>query len=81
MFVVNKILISDFGIAHAISKAVLEDIDIRKIFKDLDEHLMENAINDNHLASLISAIAKNYSKVRLHHLGREANLHMTGEKV
>ena len=46
------------GLSHAISVAVLGDVDHSKVFADLDNHMLEMAVNnENHTFSLIKVIA------------------------
>ena len=42
---------------------------------------MDGSVTDNHVVSLLKAIAISYSKVRLHHMAREANEIIMGKKV
>jgi hypothetical protein len=69
------------GLTDAISVAVLGNLDRAKVFTDLDNHMLEMAVNENHTFILIKVIAKCYCKVRLHHLGKVATEKVEGEKV
>ena len=53
--------------------AVLEDIPLGKTFADLDEHMTETGVTDNHVYLLIKSLTRNYFKIRMHHLAKEAN--------
>ena len=70
-----------FAIDNVICHSVLSNIQINKLFNDLDNHIMDGSVTDNHVASLIKAIAVSYSKVRLHHMARDANEMIIGKKV
>ncbi len=52
------------GVTDAISVAVLSNLDRSKVFTDLDNHMLEMAVNENHTFILIKVIAKCYCKVR-----------------
>ena len=69
------------GITQAISVAVLGNINHRFIFSELNEHMKECAVEDNHLTNLIKLIARNYCKIRMHHLTKEDNARMSGPKI
>ena len=69
------------GIPDAISFAVLQNLDLTKVFKKLDEHMFDCAIEDNHIFSLVKTIAKCYCKVKLHHLGKETTQKLTGTRI
>ena len=69
------------GINDAIAAAVLGEINISKVFKELHSHMFDTPVNDNHIISLIKKISKCYSKVRLYHLGKEATAKLHGKKV
>ena len=69
------------GIPDAIATAVSSGIDSANIFKNLDEHMLDTPVNDNHTFSLIKTISQCYSKVRLYHLGKEATEKLDRNKV
>ena len=69
------------GIADAIATSVLGGIDHSKIFKELENHMLDTPVNDNHVYGLIKTIAKCFCKVRLYHLGKEAAAKLHGKKV
>ena len=58
------------GIPDAIALSVLNSMNMKVTFKDLDTHMLATTVNDNHTFTLIKSISKNYSKVRLYHLGK-----------
>ena len=53
--------------------SVLEDINISSIFVDLEEHMLEQSIMDNHVLLLVKAVARSYVKIRMHHIAKEFN--------
>ena len=69
------------GINDAIAAAVLGEINISKVFKELHSHMFDTSVNDNHIISLIKNVSKCYSKARLYHLGKEATAKPYGKKV
>ena len=60
---------------------MLGETNLTTIFRELDNHLVETALNDNHIFGLIKLIAKSYCKVRFYHLGKEYSQQLTGERV
>lgn len=69
------------SIPNAIAVAVLQNIDLKKIFPELDQHMIECAVEDNHTLHLIKIISKKYCDIRLYDLGIEHNLAMRGLNV
>ena len=69
------------GIDDAIAKSVLEELPTAQIFPDLNDHMMETAVGDNHVFQLVKTISKNYSKIRLYHLGKELTAKITGVPI
>ena len=69
------------GIQDAIATSVLANINISQIFRELDEHMMDSAVNDNHTFHLVKMISKCYCKIRLYHLGKEFTAKMAGTVV
>eukprot|EP00794_Sanderia_malayensis_P020811 gene20811-22854_t len=51
------------GIADAITFSVLHNLDLRKIFCSLDDHMFDCAVEDNHVLALIKTITKCYCKL------------------
>ena len=49
---------------------VLEDINISSIFVDLEEHMLEQSIMDNHVLLLVKALARIYVKICMHHIAK-----------
>lgn len=69
------------GIVGAISTSVLEDIPLSHIFTELDDHMKETDVTDNHVFQLIKAVCKSYCKVRIFHLGKRMTEKLAKDKV
>ncbi len=69
------------GIADAISTSVLSKLNHSKVFTELNNHMFDTPVNENHIFSLIKLIVKCYCKVRLYHLGKEATARLHGKIV
>ena len=78
---VSKSHISGIGIQDAISKSVLDEINISVIFVDLRDHMFDDSVSNNHIFNLVKLISKTYSRVILFHLGKEFSSQVTGEKI
>jgi hypothetical protein len=68
------------GIPNAIALSVLNSMNMKVTFKDLDTHMLATTVNDNHTFTLIKHI-QNYSKVRLYRLGKTTTERATKNKV
>ena len=66
-------MLSGQEIVEALVVAVLTDIPTSRLFVDLEGHMLETPVTENHVIHLIKTISKNYCKVRLHHIGKEKN--------
>lgn len=68
------------GIPDAIAVSVLGSTNHSKVFTELDNHMVDSPVDENHVFALIKSIAKSYSKIRFYHLGKEttANLSQFG---
>eukprot|EP00794_Sanderia_malayensis_P001534 gene1534-1697_t len=69
------------GIPDAIATSVLGSLNLSSVFRELDSHVFDSAVDDNHVFSLIKTLAKCYCKVRLYHLGKEATQKLSGPKI
>ena len=69
------------GIPDAIAASVWNGIDIQATFKELDEHMLDTTVNDNHVFKLIKTVSKCYCKVRLYQLGKTTTEMATKTKV
>ena len=69
------------GIPDAIATSVLGNINLSRVFRELDDHMVDSAVNENHTFRLIKIICKCYCKIRLYHLGKEFTAKMAGTKI
>ena len=69
------------GIPDAIAVSVLNGVNIQATFKELDEHMLDTTVNDNHVFKLIKTVSKCYCKVRLYQLGKTITEMSTITKV
>eukprot|EP00794_Sanderia_malayensis_P021103 gene21103-23164_t len=69
------------GIPDAIATSVLGSLNLSSVFRELDSHVFDSAVDDNHVFSLIKTLAKCYCKVRLYHLGKETTQKLSGPKI
>ena len=69
------------GIDSAITSAVFECLDINRMFMSLNKHMMEVPATDNHVVFLIKTVCQCYSKIRLHHMAKMANLANKDKKI
>ena len=53
--------------------AVMIDLPMQNTFSDLQEHMTETGVLDNHVVLLIKAVIKNYVKISMHHIAKENN--------
>ena len=42
-----------------------------QILPELNDHMMEMAVEDNHVYQLVKNVSRNYSEIRLYHLVKE----------
>ena len=52
---------------------MLEDIEVNNTFVELHEHMRETGVTDNHVFLLIKSVTRNYLKIRMHQIAKEAN--------
>ena len=69
------------GIPDAIATSVLCETNLSTVFQELEDHMVDTAVNENHIFGLIKTITKSYCKIRLYHLGKEYSQSLTGERV
>ena len=69
------------GIPEAIATVVLSTLKVSSLFTELDDHVFDWTVDDNHAYKLIKKILKCYCKVRLYHLGKETTADLSGEKI
>ena len=68
------------GMSGVIQTAVLQNVST-KVFPELLEHMLECAIEDNHVHNLIKLIAKSYAKIRFYHLGDVKSNEVSSSKI
>ena len=69
------------GIVGAICTSVLGDIPLEIMFPELDTHMKENDVTENHVFQLIKAVCRNYCKVRMYHLGKQMTAKIAKDKI
>ena len=70
------------GIPDAIAHSVLGVLGNSNVFLDLNEHMLETSFSEeNHIFALIKTITKCYCKIRMYHIGKEATVKLTGQKI
>ena len=69
------------GLPDAIATSVLSTINMATTFRDLDEHMLDTTVTDNHTLKLIKTISTCYSKIRLYHLGKSCTDKLSSNKV
>ena len=69
------------GLPDAVSSSVLESLNLSYTFKELQNHMFDCSLQDNHVFNLIKSISKCYCKIRLHHLGKQATEEISGTKI
>ena len=61
------------GLMNAFSIAVLGNIGSKTTFRELEDHITDSALGDNHIIHLIKEVTKCYCKIRFKHLGVMSN--------
>ena len=51
-----------------ISSSVLNNLKQFNLFSNLNKHMFDTDVENNHILKLIKLISSNYSKIRLHYL-------------
>ena len=59
------------NVQEGIAVAVLRTIDVKQVFTNLEDHMLDCIVTENHIFLLIKVVAKTYCKIRLYHLGKE----------
>ena len=59
------------NVQEGIAAAVLRTIDVKQVFTNLEDHMLDCTVTENHIFLLIKVVAKTYCKIRLYHLGKE----------
>ena len=66
---------------NAISTVVLGNMDHASVFQELNQPMLESAIEDNHVFQMIKLIVKAYCKIRFYHLGDVESSKLAGPKI
>ncbi len=69
------------GIVGAITTSVLGSINVLSLFTELDDHMYDSTVDDNHVFGLIKEIISCYCKVRLYHLGKETTAKLSEKNI
>ncbi|KAJ8022415.1 hypothetical protein HOLleu_37304 [Holothuria leucospilota] len=69
------------GVPLAIASAVLGGLKPSSVFPDLQAHMTDSAVDDNHVFHLVKLVAKCYCKIRLYHLGKETTSKLSGPRI
>lgn len=69
------------GITDAIAGAVLSNLQMKSIFKNMEKHMYDSEVTENHVFDLVKKISKRYCNIRLHHLGKEKNSIICQDKI
>ena len=70
------------GISDAIATSVLSGIDHCKVFRELDDHMRDTAVNDNHVYSLIKTILQTLLlQSQVIPFGKEVTAKLHGKKI
>ena len=72
--------LSGRGIIDGICSSVLHDL-AGTVFNDIQSHMFDSDINDNHIYQLIKRISKKYSRMRMFHLGKEFKTRHLGKNI
>ena len=68
------------GTVGAITTSVLGSINVSSVFTELDDHMYDSTVDDNHVHGPIKEIISCYCKVRLYHLGKETTAKLSEKK-
>ena len=70
----------DIGLGDVIAIATLQNLNT-KIFRQLDDHVLDCAIDENHVCHLVKLVAKSYATIKFHHLGKTMNDAKEAQKI
>ena len=65
----------------AVAIGVMTNLNASKVFDELQDHMLDCSLQDNHVFGLIKIITRCYCKIRLHHLGKQATDNISGTKI
>ena len=69
------------GIVGAIAVTVLGAVKVSSLFTELDDHMYDSTVDDNHVHELINEIVNCYCKVRLYHMGKEYTAKLSAKNI
>ena len=64
-------LLKSEGLPDAFAFHVLSAVSSKNMFPELDEHMLDTTVDDNHMCKLILKSSHTYSKVSFFQLGKE----------
>ncbi|KAK6174267.1 hypothetical protein SNE40_017579 [Patella caerulea] len=77
---INHILLVTHGklphgqdIMLGVTTTVVKMVDFSRIFQQLNTHIINSSLDDNHVHRLVKVIAKSYASIKLYHLGKQQN--------
>jgi hypothetical protein len=59
-------------------KVPASSLPIPSLFTELDHHLFDSPVGENHVVQLIKSIIKSYCKVKFYHLGKKTTENSSG---
>ena len=68
-------------ISDAVALDVMTNSNTSEVFNELQDHMVDCSLQDNHVFGLIKIITKCYCKIRLDHLGKQATNNFSGTKI
>ena len=69
------------GVQEGIAAAMLRTIDVKQVFTNLEDHMLDCIITENHIFLLIKVAAKIYCKIKLYHLGKEKTQTISSDRI
>uniref|UniRef100_A0A8C4N4D4 THAP-type domain-containing protein n=1 Tax=Eptatretus burgeri TaxID=7764 RepID=A0A8C4N4D4_EPTBU len=69
------------GIQSTVSSAVLQNTADKKLFANLESHMFDTSVEENHLHILIKLASRCFTEIRLHHLGKGLKESLMGTHV
>ena len=66
---------------NAIVSTVLCNINKANTFPELDEHMLNTTVDDNHIFTLVMTISRCYSRVWFYHLGKSITKQQSDNNV
>ena len=69
------------NVQEGIAAAVLRTIDVKQVFTNLEDHMLDCIVTENHIFLLIKVVAKTYCKIRPYHLGKEKTQTISYDRI